>query len=602
MSEHTGNSASAIGLTLLLFLQLPATPSHPAASMGDRVGSLSAAMAGTYVGSKVCGSCHAAVYQSFSKTGMGRSMSDITPSLLSQLPSNASIFDPTLNRHFSVFVKQGKLYQSEWETSSDGKDVFRETEPLRWIIGAGANAIGGIIQRGDRLFEAPLTFYEKTQTWGLSPGYEQADRGFSRPIDGPCVFCHSARPNPEGGSAGQFRNPPFNELAIGCETCHGPGAEHVHKMAGGGKTHEKTSGIVNPAEISPWLADNICMLCHQNGDARVLQPDKTLRDFRPGQPLDRTLAILMVPFTRESPPNSDHVQHYFSMTLSKCYRSSAGKLGCITCHDPHVQPAAQDAPGYFRNKCLSCHSETSCTAPASDRQQTTPPDSCIACHMPKRDVTQISHVTLTNHRVVATADEPFPEITFQLTTKSLPDLVHLSAIPDKANDLVSPLTLLQVYGQLAVEHHEYLPRYFEVAKQLETSEPKDVNVLEALASRSLQQKTEQDESDAMDYLKRAIEQGSNSAWDYEQLGAWLIKRQRFSEAAVYLQKGIQRAPYDPKLYAQLAEDYVAQNKAQEATSTLKQAQRIFPQLDWLRGLLNDLEETKSSQQPADSSH
>ena len=299
---------SSVRLSLLLLLQLAGTASHSICSHRPPLGAHGAAKTGWgYIGSKVCAHCHAAISQSFAKTAMGRSMSEVTPSLLSQLPLPATMFDSGLNRHFSVFVKRGQLYQSEWETGADGKDVFRDIEPVRWIIGTGANAFGGIIQRGERLFEAPLTFYSKTGTWALSPGYERVDRGFSRPIDGPCLYCHSARPNPEAGSAGRFRTPPFDELAIGCETCHGPGARHVGEMsAGGAKTR---SEIVNPVKLAPWLADNICMLCHQNGDARVLQPGRSYRDFRPGQPLDHTLAILMVPFTREAPPSSDHIQH-----------------------------------------------------------------------------------------------------------------------------------------------------------------------------------------------------------------------------------------------------------------------------------------------------
>jgi hypothetical protein len=534
---------------------------------------------------------------------MGRSMAPVTPAVLKQLPNSASIFDERLNRHFSVFARDGQLYQSEWETGADGKDVFREMERVVWLLGAGANAIGGITEREGRLFEAPLTFYEKTQSWAFSPGYEEADRGFNRPIDSECIVCHSGRPNPVSGTTGLFRSPPFGELAIGCEKCHGPGAAHVAAMRpGAGKSHDSSHSIVNPAKLPLWLADNICMACHQNGDARVLQPGKqSLLDFQPGQPLDDTLAILMAPPTPESPPDSDHVQHYFSMLLSKCYRSSPGKLGCITCHDTHLQPSREEAPRYFKTKCLACHTDQSCIAPLETRQQSKPADDCLACHMPKRDVRTISHASLTNHRIVTSLDESFPDITFSLATPELPDLVHLNAIPSEQASTPPEITLLQAYGQLSVQRRDYLQRYFDLAEQLETSEPTDTRVLEALASRSLQLRTPVGDSAAMGYMARAIEQGSTSAWNFEQLGGRLLKEQKYDEALSCLQEGVQRAPYDAVLYALLANAYVNLNRPQDAASTLRQASRLFPQMDMLRELLHEVEQSSSTQQGMDAS-
>src|SRR5256714_13536385 len=116
------------------------------------------------------------------------------------------------------------------------------------------------------------------------------------------------------------------------------------------------------------------MRCHQTGQARVLQPGKDYGDFRPGTPLDDTLAIFLVPFGRESPPQDDLLQHYLFMRLSKCYRGSGGQLGCLNCHDPHVQATSEEAPAYFRKKCMSCHTESSCPVPLSVRQRSTPPD------------------------------------------------------------------------------------------------------------------------------------------------------------------------------------------------------------------------------------
>ena len=74
------------------------------------------------------------------------------------------------------------------------------------------------------------------------------------------------------------------------------------------------------------------MNCHE-GDIRALQPGKTEADFRPGTPLNNTVAILKAPIDPRS-TESPLLEHYYSMTLSKCYRGSGGKFGCQTCHDP----------------------------------------------------------------------------------------------------------------------------------------------------------------------------------------------------------------------------------------------------------------------------
>ncbi len=110
--------------------------------------------------------------------------------------------------------------------------------------------------------------------------------------------------------------------------------------------------IVNPAHLPGWLADNICMRCHQSGDARVLRPGKSYSDFRHGTPLDDTVATFLIAFNRNSPPKDPLLQYYISMILSKCYIASGERLHCITCHDPHFQPSASEAPGFFWQKCL----------------------------------------------------------------------------------------------------------------------------------------------------------------------------------------------------------------------------------------------------------
>jgi hypothetical protein len=547
-----------------------------------------ASSASGYVGSKVCGPCHAPIANKYSRTDMGRSMSEITFALLEKIPTSASVTDDRLHRHLNIHTDSGKLYQSEYATGEDGKEMFRETREVNWIIGSGANGFGALLKRGDFLFEAPLSFYSKTQSWALSPGYEFGDYGFNRPILPGCITCHSGQPQAVLNGSGRFLDPPFRELAIGCENCHGPGKAHVREMQEGDSTTGNsgaTHSIVNPAKLEPWLADNICMSCHQTGDAMVLKPGKDYRDFKPGAPLDDTLAIFMVPPRRDS-PQTDLLEHYFSMILSKCYRSSGGHLGCITCHDPHVEPAKQEAPAYYRAKCLSCHNEKSCALPIAIRQRKTPADDCAGCHMPKRDVQTIAHAVLTNHRIVAQAEEPYPDAAFHMTSPQLPDLVHLTRIPGKRDEAISPILRLEAYSQLMTPNPEYRGRYFALAKQLEPRNPANVQVLEALAALSQEQK---DDPSTIRYLESAVQNGTASPETYEQLGSLLVRAQRYREAVDVLDRAVKLLPYDALLYRLLGASYLSLHKNAEARALLEQGVQIFPQDQTLSKLLKDSE-------------
>ena len=539
-----------------------------------------------YVGAQVCSKCHAGIYRKFSQTSMGRSMSQATPKFFDQAPTPASFLEERLNRRFEVYSKDGSLYQSEAGMGTDGKQTFQTAHKIEWIIGAGVNGFGGVLEENNYLFQAPLSYYSRPGNWAPSPGYESTDLGFNRPITPGCIFCHSGRPNPVAGSNGQFDSPAFSELAIGCESCHGPGAAHV-KTLQNPRTQEKSSavsnaGIVNPARLTPYLADNICMACHQTGDARVLKPGKTYQDIRPGRPLDEILSIMMVPPTREAPPTADHVEHYYSMTLSRCYRASKGRLSCITCHDPHVEPSREEAPKYFAAKCLTCHTNQSCKLPIETRMQSQPANDCIGCHMPKRNIQVISHSSATNHRIVATPVEPFPDVTFQQTTASLPDLIHLNPAPGKEDVPVPLLTLLEAYGDLALSKPEYVVPYLKVLGQLEKTQPDDPLVQSALGRKALMNG---DYTAAVGHLRRALQDGQPVATTYSDLADALAHLGQTEEALPLFEKAIDLDPFEPISRRKLLVQLIETRQYAKAHEALKHYLEIFPQDDFMRQML-----------------
>lgn len=563
-------------------------------SKQEKTGYLNTAPGVRYVGSKACAPCHTDIYRQYFQTVMGRSMvppTDSTP--WNVLAAPVTVHVEKFHRYYEVFRKGWGVYQSEYEIASDGGEVFRDTHPITYAIGAGENGIGYLIRQGNYLFEAPLSYYTRSRAWDLSPGYELADYGFHRLVPESCIVCHSGRPRPVARRPGLYEDPPFEELAIGCENCHGPGQLHVEeRMKGAPLRGTVDRSIVNPADLPGWLADNICMICHQAGDTRILQPGKSYGDFRPGKPLDETVAIFSIPFTPSAPPKSPLLQHYALMVLSKCYRASGGRLSCITCHDPHFQPTAAQAPAYYREKCLRCHTEQSCPVPLAKRRQKSPPDDCARCHMPRQNLERISHSALTNHRIIAHPGEPFPPAAFHQTTPSLPDLVHVDAVPGKEPAPVAPIVLLQAYGELLEQHPEYKAPYEKLLDKLARTQPRNPLVLSALARRIVRAGDPEKAATAREFIRQAIASGSTVDSDYELYANLLARAGDLAQAVVVLKQGLTLNPYSTRLYKTLALVEIQQRQYDRALDTMKQELQMFPEDSFMRMLV---QRVKSSQ-------
>ncbi len=519
----------------------------------------------SYVGSKACYGCHAAIYQSFTHTDMGHSMSLATDWKTDTLPAEATLGQPGTSHVFSVSHKDSGWFESESETG-----VFNFEQQLAYTVGSGANGLSFLIRRGNYLFQAPLSYYSRTHKWDFSPGYEQVDLGFSRAVSPACINCHAGRISPLENRPGAYSDPAFPELSIGCENCHGPGDAHVKSIG------KRAGTIVNPAKLSPRLAENICMNCHQVGDTRVLQPGKSLTDFRPGQWLFDTAVILKQPAHSAEQREADLLEHYSAMQASRCFRASNGKLGCLTCHDPHVQPRRDEVAGYYRAKCLTCHDVQSCSLSIKVRESQNPPDDCAACHMPKRSVQQISHSALTNHRIPARDGESIPP----LVLTEIAGLVVVNPPPNRSPNL-SKLTLLRAYGELSQKNPEYQQRYSDLLDELSMTQPQDPFVQGALGHKAF---AENRSAEAVAYLKHALP--LDNAAVYLELGQALAKLGQTEESIEYLKKGMAMDPFNSVMQRTLIVQYINQKSYREARSLMEQYVATFPDDAFMRNMLS----------------
>lgn len=376
-----------------------------------------------YVGSKACQSCHEPEYQKFSQTAHGQSATAAEGrSELKKLPrEGVTVCQSDGQTCYRVFPAKDGYYVSQFDRTVGGGEVHTEVEKIAFALGSPLIATGYIIQRGEYLFEAPLTFYNvpvegHVQGWGLSPGYGNDSVGFTRPVVDSCLTCHVGRLRPTDAASNRYLSPPFDELSISCESCHGPGALHVKERQAGLPSQGIDNSIVNPKHLTSQLADDTCMYCHELDQARVPLPGKSFQDYRPGVPLLRTQAI----FKSELLLGWNAEEWSDELATSACYRFSNGALRCSTCHDPHFTPSIQQAPAFYRSKCLTCHQSSSCSLPLSERQHTQPVDNCITCHMPKHVAPKLVKIGArgTSHRITKNDNEALPPMD---TAQTVPD-------------------------------------------------------------------------------------------------------------------------------------------------------------------------------------
>jgi tetratricopeptide (TPR) repeat protein len=253
------------------------------------------------------------------------------------------------------------------------------------------------MNRQGYLFQSPISWYSERQVWDLSPHLGKSVDPPYRPVQALCLYCHANHVDPVEHTGNQFHEPIFQGYSIGCERCHGPGELHVKRRQRGESDPGEDDGIVNPGHLQPALREAVCQQCHLQGVVRIARRGRQWFDYRPGLPMQEFWSVFAKATSLDSQKKfSSQVEQMYA---SRCYRGSRGKLGCISCHDPHQVPAPEQKLGYYRNRCLACHQENSCHLSPTARRMQSPGDSCVDCHM-KRISSAIAHMASTDHRIL----------------------------------------------------------------------------------------------------------------------------------------------------------------------------------------------------------
>jgi hypothetical protein len=302
-------------------------------------------------------------------------------------PEKTSL-DPRL--YFRMEVRDGGYYETA--VAERASQVLTRSERIDVVIGSGRRGQTYLYWKGEQLYELPVSYWTDGHQWINSPGYKDGTANFARHVDPRCLECHttyvralSADPQTNLYDRASL------VTGISCESCHGPGADHIAKET---RASAKLAGsavhsISNPANFSRDRQIDQCALCHNGTQRQQLLPSFS---YVPGMPLDEYLA----PNPQDTVDHPDvHGNQVGLLKRSRCYLSSAS-MTCSTCHNVH---APERSAASYSDRCLNCHKWQSCGVAKTMGVKIA--DNCIDCHMPLQQTDAI--VSTTADKMVRTS-------------------------------------------------------------------------------------------------------------------------------------------------------------------------------------------------------
>ena len=493
-----------------------------------------------YIGMNQCAACHQDHYTNFINTGMGKS---IRPALSKYSSSDftSQLYDSVLNFFYHPHWISDSLYVTEYKLSSNNDTVHSLNYSIDYIVGSGHHTNSHLYLNNGYLYQVPVTFYTQDSILDFPPGFENDKNSrFSRKMGLECIACHNAYPDFVLGSENKYTAIP---TGIDCERCHGPGELHVEKIKNGNLTDTAKYtdySIVNPANLSIELQNDLCARCHLQGNA-VLQPNKSFFDFLPGMRLSDVMDVYL---PRYSNSDNDFIMasHVDRMKLSACYIESKEQLSCVSCHNPHL--SVHKVPdNFFNSKCLDCHVSHDCQEEIEYKMDVD--NDCVSCHMPKSTTTDIPHVRITDHKIVI----PSKDHTFNTDTLNK-DFLGLECVNNKSPN---HLSVIQAYLQ-QYERFNPHPFYLDSAAnylskiQLDTNQGIYVHIYYLFLKKSYHTIIEKVNKISLDALLNDIlvhkDYSNKDAWTSYRIGESFMNKNDIESAFLFYQQAVKLAPYN----------------------------------------------------------
>jgi tetratricopeptide (TPR) repeat protein len=338
-----------------------------------------------YVGSSTCAECHAEAHAKWEESHHYHAM---------ELPSPETVRADFNNTEFvnygvtTKFFMKGEKYMVETNNQQGELEVFEIAytfgwEPLQQFL----------VKFPDGRMQVLPTCWdvEKKEWYHLYPDEKIAHDDplfWTRSMqnwDHMCADCHSTNLRKKFDDSTQTFATAYSEMNVACESCHGPGRDHVEfAKAGEGWGGLENFGFVDVNSTNIAQIET-CAKCHARRG--FVHPghhagSKFLDHFLPEvtQPWSPDMSV---PTYHVDGQIDDEVYVYGSYIQSKMFHQG---VKCVDCHDPHTVKLHT----HTNQLCTRCHIPNEQNPTGFDtpdhhfHQSGTKGAQCVECHMPEK--------------------------------------------------------------------------------------------------------------------------------------------------------------------------------------------------------------------------
>jgi len=508
----------------------------------------------------VCSQCHRTIFETYLKTPManasGLAGERLTPGSFRHAPSGV------------IYTVSNQAHPTLNYTLPTAPPI-KIKERLYYFLGSGHLGLTYLYSKNGYLLESPIAYYANLKGYAMKPGFQRSrELPAALTLNPSCLRCHMSSVNKQvEGTDNLYRGLPFEYVGITCESCHGDSREHV---ASGGRT-----AVVNPVKLSPAKRDSICSLCHLEGDTSVERRDRSVLDFKPGADLTDFMSYFVYAGENTTQRAVSEIEQFQS---SRCRIASGPGMSCMTCHNPHASPTAEERTNFYRAKCLTCHAQDKYVA-----EHYVATRDCTSCHMPKTGAQNIPHVAWTDHRIRQHPGQPDLETVPART----PELIPILASTSKSRDLALAYYNLVVVKGLTTERS----RAWQMLSVAEKSDPEDPAVLRALGIIA---QLNQDDAHAKTYYQDVLKKDPENLTAATNLGTLLARAGDLQAAADSWQRAFRQNADIPALGQNLAKAQCMLGSKEAAEDTLRTVLVYSPGMGEVRHTLTALEDGSRS--------